>query len=158
MLDIYFDDGTADLDNVIINPMKYFDFKIEPKWLNDEFVRKMILEIDDAKVIQDEFIMNNEGRAITPFHLSGGVKTLICIYEMPDKFWYGSTMGDNCCNNLAEIARKQDIKILLRHFMDIPYDCEDVLCVKGRKVTIEEYEDAYCAYCEVIRERMKEYE
>lgn len=91
MLDIYFDDGTADLDNVIINPMKYFDFKREPKWLNDEFVRKMILDIDDAKVIQDEFIMNNEGRAITPFHLSGGVKTLICIYEMPDKFWYGST-------------------------------------------------------------------
>ncbi len=53
------------MDNVIINPMKYFDFKREPKWLNDEFVRKMILDIDNAKVIQDEFIMNNEGRAIT---------------------------------------------------------------------------------------------
>ncbi len=49
--------------------MKYFDFKREPKWLNDQFVRKMILDIDNAKVIQDEFIMNNEGRAITPFHL-----------------------------------------------------------------------------------------
>ncbi len=34
-------------------------------------------------------------------------------------------MGDNCCHNLAEIAQKQDIKILLRHFMDIPDDCED---------------------------------
>lgn len=42
--------------------------------------------------------------------------------------------------------------------MDIPDDCEDVLYVKGMKVTIEKYEDAYCAYCEVIRERMKEYE
>ncbi len=42
--------------------------------------------------------------------------------------------------------------------IDIPDDCKDVLYVKGTKVTIEEYEDAYCAYCEVIRERMKEYE
>ena len=62
------------MDNVIINPMKYFDFKREPKWLNDEFVRKMILDIDNAKVIQDEFIMNNEGRAITPFHLPEGTE------------------------------------------------------------------------------------
>ena len=31
VLDIYFDDGTADLDNVIINPMKYFDFKKRTK-------------------------------------------------------------------------------------------------------------------------------
>ena len=42
--------------------------------------------------------------------------------------------------------------------IDIPDDCKDVLYVKGTKVTIEEYEDAYGAYCEVIRERMKEYE
>ncbi len=54
--------------------MKNFDFKREPKWLNDEFVRKMILDIDNAKVIQDEFIMNNEGRAITPFHLPRTLK------------------------------------------------------------------------------------
>lgn len=158
MLDIYFDDGTANLENVIINPMKYFDVKRKPDWFNDEFVKKMILDVDNAKAVQDEFILGCEGRAITPLHLSGGVKTLICIYEMPDKFWYGSSMGDNCCESLAAIARMADIKILLRHFMDIPDDCEDVLYVKGKKVTIEEYEDAYCDYCEIVREWMKEYE
>jgi len=155
MLDVCFDNGTTDRDEVIINPIKYFEAVRKPAWFNEPFIKRMILEVDNARAIQDEFILSCEGMAITPFHLSGGVKTLICIYKMPEKLWYGSTMGDNCCGLLAEIARKTDVRIMLRHFMD---DCEDVLYMRGRKITIEEYEDAYCEYCEAVREEMKKYE
>ena len=106
------------------------------------------------------FKMNTyfNGKAITPLHLSGGLKTLICIYKMPEKLWYGSTMGDNCCPWLEKIARRTDVKIMLRHFMDLPDSCEDILYIRGQKVTIEEYEDAFTEYATAWRRGVEDNE
>ncbi len=158
MLDVIFDNGTTDCEDVIINPMKYFDTVREAEWFNDPFIKRMIKEIDNSTAVQDEFILNYAGKAITPFHLSGGVKTLICIYKMPEKFWYASTMGDNCCDLLEEIARTTDVKIMLRHFMDLPDSCEDILYVRGKKATIEDYENAFTDFAEEWRKGLEEYE
>ena len=57
MLDIRFDNYSTDLDEVIINPMKYFDVVREPEWFNDSFVKEMIKGIDDSTAVQDEYIL-----------------------------------------------------------------------------------------------------
>ena len=158
MLDVRFDNYSTDLDEVIINPMKYFDVVREPEWFNDSFVKEMIKDIDDSTAVQDEYILGYNGKAITPLHLSGGLKTLICIYKMSEKLWYGSTMGDNCCPWLEKIARRTDVKIMLRHFMDLPDSCEDILYIRGQKVTIEEYEDAFTEYATAWRRGVEDNE
>ena len=55
---------------------------------------------------------------ISPRELSGGVKTLIAIYKVPNRFFNASACGDNCAKWILKIAEMQDITIYLRHLMD----------------------------------------
>ena len=55
---------------------------------------------------------------IPPTDLSGGVKTLLLMYNMPERVFNASTCGDNCAYWILRIAVKQDITIDLHHIMD----------------------------------------
>ncbi len=55
---------------------------------------------------------------IPPERLSGGVKRLILIRELPDKVFYASACGDNCAPWLLRIAAQEDRTVNLRHIMD----------------------------------------
>ena len=52
--------------------------------------------------------------------ISGGLKTLLLIYNKPDRVYNASTCGDNCAKWILKIAEKRvgDITINLRHIMD----------------------------------------
>ena len=54
----------------------------------------------------------------TPRELSGGVKTLILIDQVPDKVFNASTCGDNCAHWLLKMGMEKNITINLRHLMD----------------------------------------
>ena len=87
----------------------------------------MIRDVDKSEVIGPRIIDSPVLGGITPRELSGGVKTLICIYKRPDRVFNASACGDNCAKWLLEIGERQDVTINLRHLMDFG---ENVFSVK----------------------------
>ncbi len=73
-------------------------------WLEDDEVKRMIEDVDSSKVLSSHAIESPVMGIIPPTSLSGGVKTLILIKEMPDKVFNASNCGDNCARWLLKIG------------------------------------------------------
>ena len=58
------------------------DFEYEDEWLQDEFVQKMILDVDKSEVLNSGVIKSPILGLIPPTEISGGVKALILIYQI----------------------------------------------------------------------------
>ncbi len=115
MLSIYY----GDMPEAIYNPAVYFKNIYTDDWIVDELSREMILDVDKSTVIGPRVIDSPVLGGISPRELSGGVKTLISIYKVPEKIFNASTFcGDNCARWILKIADMQDITINLRHLMD----------------------------------------
>ena len=71
---------------------------------------------------------------IPPERLSGGVKTLILIRELPDKVFYASACGDNCAPWLLRIAAQEDRTVNLRHIMGFGFGHFDIHIVNTDQV------------------------
>ena len=106
------------MPEAIYNPAVYFKNTYDDDWIMDEFSKDMIKDVDKSIVIGPRIIDSPVLGGITPKELSGGVKTLILIYKMPDKIFNASTCGDNCSKWLLKIAEQKNITINLRHLMD----------------------------------------
>ena len=65
----------------------YFDNVYEDEWIEDDFVKKMIQDVDHCTVISSHVIDSPILGAITPRELSGGVKVLILMLK-DDSFIY----------------------------------------------------------------------
>lgn len=78
----------------------------------------MIRDIDRSEVIGPRVIDSPVLGGISARELSGGVKTLIAIYKMPEKIFNASACGDNCAKWTLRIGEKQDVTINLCHLMD----------------------------------------
>ena len=112
-------------DAIIRCPSVYFNNTYEPEWLNDEFVKEMIRDVDKSEVIGPRLINSPFLGPISPKELSGGVKTLILMLKDDKKVFYASACGDNCSKWILEIAKQKDLVINLRHIMDFgegPFD------------------------------------
>ena len=57
---------------------------------------------------------------IPPERLSGGLKTLIMIYEKPELIFNATSCGQNCAPWLLEIGKKEDVTINLEYLMTFP--------------------------------------
>ena len=114
MLNVYY----GEMPEAIYNPAVYFKNTYDDDWIMDEFSKDMIKDVDKSIVIGPRIIDSPGLGGITPKELSGGVKTLILIYKMPDKIFNASTCGDNCSKWLLKIAEQKNITINLRHLMD----------------------------------------
>lgn len=116
MLNIYY----GDMKEAIYNTSLYFDNTYFDEWLYDEFARKMIRAVDKAKVISGQAVDSKALGVIPATKISGGLKTLLLIYNQPEKIFNASTCGDNCAKWILKIADrlKKDITINLRHIMD----------------------------------------
>ena len=108
----------GDCDGVITNPAVFFKNTYEDEWITDELSRRMIQDVDRSTVISARIIDSPVLGGITPRELSGGVKTLILIHEMPDRIFNASACGDNCAKWILEMGKVRDITINLRHLMD----------------------------------------
>ena len=96
----------------------YFKNMYEEEWITEPAVAEMILDVDKSVVLGNGVIDSPVMGKIAPTSLSGGVKTLILIKNMPQKVFNASTCGDNCAKWILKIAQNQDITINLRHLMD----------------------------------------
>ena len=114
MLSVYY----GDMDNIIYNTSVYFRNTMRGEWLEDPFVIDMIRDVDKSEVLGNGAIKSPVLGIIAPNTLSGGVKTLILIYEMPDKIFNASNCGDNCAKWLLKMGEMKDITVNLRHLMD----------------------------------------
>lgn len=114
MLSIFF----GDMPEAIFNPAVYFKNTYTDEWITDELSKRMIKDVDKSEVIGPRIIDSPVLGGITPRELSGGVKTLIAIYKVPEKIFNASACGDNCAKWILKISEMQDITINLRHLMD----------------------------------------
>ena len=114
MLSVYY----GDMPEAIYNPALFFKNSYSDDWITDELSKKIIRDVDKSEVIGPRIIDSPVLGGITPRELSGGVKTLICIYKRPDRVFNASACGDNCAKWLLEIGKRQDVTINLRHLMD----------------------------------------
>ena len=78
----------------------------------------MIRDVDRSTVLGPRIIDSPVLGGISPRELSGGVKTLIAIYKVPEKIFNASACGDNCAKWILRIGELQDVTINLRHLMD----------------------------------------
>lgn len=106
------------IKDVVYNTSLFFKHQYDPRWLEDEEVQQMIADIDKSKVLGSHAIESPVMGIIPPTSLSGGVKTLILIKEMPEQLFNASNCGDNCAGWLLRIGEEQDVTANLRHIMD----------------------------------------
>lgn len=102
----------------IFDTATYFKNTFLDAWLDDPFAKRMIKSVDKSEVLGERLIKSKALGLISPLELSGGVKTLLLIYNMPEMIFNASTCGDNCAHWILEIARRQDVTINLRHIMN----------------------------------------
>ncbi len=108
----------GDMSDAIYNTAVYFKNVYLDDWLTDPFAQRMIKGVDKSKVLDTHLIQSKALGLIPPTELSGGVKTLLLIYNQPEKVFNASTCGDNCAKYILMMAKKKDITINLRHIMD----------------------------------------
>lgn len=114
MLNIYY----GEMPDAIYNTAVYFKNVYQDDWLTDPFAQRMIKGVDKSKVLDKHLIESKALGLIPPTELSGGVKTLLLIYNQPEKVFNASTCGDNCAKYILMMAKKKDITINLHHIMD----------------------------------------
>lgn len=114
MLNIYY----GEMKEAIYNTSVYFKNMYEESWITDPLSKEMILDVDKSTVIDTGVIDSPVLGKIPPTSLSGGVKTLILIANIPEKVFNASTCGDNCAKWILKMAEERDITINLRHIMD----------------------------------------
>lgn len=112
----------GDVENVIYNTSVFFKNQYREEWILSQKGMCMIQDIDDSKVLGNAAIESPVMGIIAPERLSGGVKTLLLIDNMPEKLFNASNCGDNCASWLLRIGEEKDVLINLRHIMDFGDD------------------------------------
>ena len=84
----------------------------QPEWLTEPMSRAMIKDVDKSEVVGPALIQSPVLGAIPPERLSGGVKTLILIWHVPDKIFNARNCGDNPARRTA----MQDFLCLMRKY------------------------------------------
>lgn len=130
MLNIYF----GDMKDVIFNTSIYFKNVYQDEWITDSLSVEMIEDIDDSKVIAGGVIDSPVLGKIPPTRLSGGVKTLILINNVPDKVFNATNCGNNCAKWLLKIAEHKDITINLRYLMNFGEENFDIRIINTNQV------------------------
>ena len=115
MLHIYF----GEMENVNYGP-DWFKTNYDPEWLKDLFVREMIRAVDNSECVDGLVINSPILGPIPPERLSGGVQTLIMIYEKPELIFDATSCGANCAKWLLEIGKKKDVTVNLNYLMRFP--------------------------------------
>lgn len=87
----------------------WFEHQLDLTCLNNEFSKRVVLEIDKSEVVSENLIISPILGAIPPSMISGGSKTLITMMYDPSVKFDLAAMGDNCFRFLAEICSIKDI-------------------------------------------------
>lgn len=106
----------GEMENANYGP-DWFKANYNPEWLKDPFIQEMIRDVDHSKYVDGLVIDSPVLGPIPPERLSGGVQTLIMIYEKPELIFDATSCGENCAKWLLEIGAKKDITVNLNYLM-----------------------------------------
>ena len=95
----------------------WFVNNYEEMWLEDPFVAEMMKDIDGSEYRGGSLIFSNTLGPIPPRELSGGLQTLISIFEEPTKVFDATSCGENCAKWLLEIGKQKDVTVVLSYPM-----------------------------------------
>lgn len=136
MLHIYF----GEMEKTNYGP-DWFRNNYSPEWLKDPFVQEMIKDVDKSEYI-DGFVINSPVLGpIPPERLSGGVQTLIMIYEKPQLIFDATSCGDNCSKWLLKIGSKKDVTINLNYLMKFADSDHFEIFIENEKRLIKSFKD-----------------
>lgn len=127
-----------------MHPNLRFNARFKPEWLEDDMVKRMILDVDKSEVISPYCVVSPILGQIPNTSISGGVKALILMLKT-DYIVNASSCGDNCVKWIIEISKIKDITIRLGHCMKFPteqnvWDSIDAYCINSGK-RINSYSD-----------------
>lgn len=114
------------IEDEVWNHESYFDGWFDYANLMTEFSKRIVLEIDQSRVVSQRYIDSPVLGAITPKDLSGGVKLLLLLMynDIVSEYDY---LGENCYRALGEIAIQKDITLC------ITQSCPDLFELSGLK-------------------------
>ena len=146
MLNIYLDNCREELPKKFESYVsQYFDEVYESEWFSDEFVKRIIRQIDKSEVVgvgSSINIYNDVLGNFPPQNLSSGCKGLILLLK-EDIAINGDRLGDNCMELLLEIAQNKDIFISLSHTPPFPNEFDAYIINKKQYVkTRKEFHSA----------------
>lgn len=125
----------GNIDEALYSGDFYFDYILDPLFINKDFSKRVIKAIDKGDVKGENCIVTEALGAIPPDMLSGGSKSLI-ILMYSDQIMNLSCMGDNCLPFLADIAQEKDITVCTDLFREIYENSKlgDVLVLNSNTV------------------------
>lgn len=129
MLRVWF----GDRDGAIYNTSMYFNNRYSGKWLLEDFSKKIIRDVDQSEVLDENTISSPVLGNIHPEDLSGGVKTVILMKHFPGIYFNGSNCGNNCAKWILELGREQDCKMTLFHSMDFGDGTFDIRIMNNKR-------------------------
>ena len=141
MLRIYF----GDRKDALHGPT-WFKYNYDPSWFQDDLVHEMVRTVDRTEYVGGSVFDSPVLGKIPPERLSGGVKTLIMIYKMPERVFDATSCGANCAHMLLEIGKREDVTVNLRYYMPMkglgPFE---IVIANTDKVVTQEREYALAA-------------
>ena len=114
MLNIYF----GKMEEAVYDTSTFFKHAYKDKWITDETVKEIIKDVDNSEVESANLIQSPVLGPISPYQLSGGVKTLILIDKDHKHIFNASKCGDNCAKWILKFAENKKVVINLRHIMN----------------------------------------
>lgn len=124
MLQLYFGDRYTKVLYDLIDTN--FRTVCQKGWLTTDFARRVISEIDHSEVLGDFVVNNSRLGVISHDWLSGGAKTLITAYFLPDEVFPMRNLSDNCSPFLREIADARDTKWFVYEYVPEGLDNLDI--------------------------------
>lgn len=141
--------GDYEGDNYIRNPKNLFDGSYEYEWLEDEFVKEMVLDIDKSTIISPRLIDSPVLGPIGPHDIAGGTKTCILMKFLDGKVFNISGCGDNCSKWIIKISQEKDLTVRLGYLMNFGDEPFDAILVN----TGEEIHNNSDFVCKVVEMR-----
>lgn len=128
--------GTENVDKYLPTGLKFvlttnerFNSVKKAKWFEDDFVKKVIRDIDKAEVELGFAVRSLEtGDGYSVNDLSGGAKYLILMYELRNSgLVFRTTMGGNCTDLMEQLVKiyeqeGKDLYMVTNYFYDWNYD------------------------------------
>ncbi|MDE7223227.1 MAG: DUF4869 domain-containing protein [Acetatifactor sp.] len=114
------------MPEAVYNTAVYFKNVYEENWITQPLSRAMIVDVDKSEVLRNAVIDSPVMGKISPLNLSGGVKTLLLMSNVPDRIFNASTCGDNCVKWILKIAETRELTVNLRHLMNFGEEKFDI--------------------------------
>ena len=102
----------------------FFDLVWKPEWIETDFAKQLIADIDKSMVINSTLIDSPFLGMISPKQLAGGTKRVLCamFHEFEeDQILSVSNCGNNCAKWLQRVGAVRDVNLqteVLMKFLD----------------------------------------